>query len=213
MWYWPSLTLTDYEREYVRMYKSDEWPGVLRRAYNLQLASEAQPANNIPAPKLIDKYQIGRRSRIFAITFSGNPDCWRLSVSNTNGTQYTIPAPRSQQFPIVTSLVAGSYYNALALSSIPNPINAGPLPGNPVNFTDSIGYSPELNATAFSHFQSFPWMIEPNWVCQPNESIFFTGTPIPPNFVLDGGDGPEEFTMPILLNITVYAWEFPGMGK
>ena len=92
--YWPRLQLTDYEKQYVGIYAEPDAragggkPGVLRRCYRLQLASAAQRDKNIPAIKTIDQIQISRRARIFAMTFSGNTDAWRLSVRNTNGTLY-----------------------------------------------------------------------------------------------------------------------------
>lgn len=204
MWFWPNLQLTEYEKKYVRMYKEDKFPGVLRRVYNLQLASEAQTENNIPAARLIDKYQVARRSRIFAISFSGNPDAWRLKVTNSNGTLYTNPAPRSQQFPIVTSLVAGSYYNALA---------QGGMGLTPLFQEGTVSIGPSLNPSAqfMTNTQSFPWIIEPNWVCQPNESIIFEGTKIATVWHLEGeADLDDELRS--VLNISVYAWEFPGMS-
>lgn len=204
MWFWPSIQLTEYERLTNRLYKTNEYPGVLRRAYTLQLASEAQPENNIPIATTIAKYQVARRTRVFAITFSGNTDQWRLKVSNTNGTLYTIPAQRSQQYPVVTSLIAGSYYNALATGG-----NTGPMTYEAE--TDSIGPNGDFSAQFLSNFQAFPWQIEPNWVCQPNETITFEGTPIAPEWLIDG-DEPFEDTLRIVLNITVYCWEFPGMS-
>lgn len=187
------------------MYKDDKKPGVLRRAYNIQLANQAQPNENIPAIKLIDKYQIARRSRIFAITFSGNTDAYRLSVSNTNGTVYTNPAPRSQQFPVVSSIVAGSYYNALSTGGMIAPF----VPGA---YTDSIGPNPNLSNQFMSTTQVFPWIIEPNWVCQPNESIIFQGYDICPQYFFNG-DPSLTAVLPTVLNITIYSWEFPCMGK
>lgn len=205
MWFWPKLTLTDYEKKFVAMYKDDKKPGVLRRVYNIQLANQAQAADNIPAVKLIDKYQIARRSRIFGITFSGNTDCWRLSVANTNGTVYTNPAPRSQQFPVVSSIVPGTYYNALSTGGMIAPF----IPGA---YTDSIGPNPNLSNQFSSTAQVFPWTIEPNWVCQPNESIIFQGFDIGPQYKF-GTMEPLTAYLPIVLNISIFAWEFPCMNK
>lgn len=200
MWFWPKLQLTDYEKKHVGIYKTDKKPGVLRRAYRMQLASQAQPTKGIPAVKLLDKIQIARRSRVFAVTFSGNLGAWRLAVTNTNGTIYTNPAPRSQQFPIVSSLVAGSFYNSLALGgAIPPVIALQPTNG----VSDSLQLGPLLDTT-----QSFPWIIEPNWVLQPNETLLFQGVSVFPDVTVE-----QIYTMPTVLNIVVYAWEYPGMSK
>lgn len=209
MWYWPKLQLTDYEKQHVGIYKTDTKPGVLRRSYQLQLASIAQPDNNIPTIKTIDKYQIARRSRIFAITFSGNIDMWRLSVSNTNGTQYTNPSQRSQAFPVVSSLIAGSYYNALSVGG------AGLFSTPSLQYlgqSDSVGPNQDFSYQFSSKVQMFPWIIEPNWVCQPNETIIFQGVDIAPTWFI-AGESDEEIKLRTVLNITVYSWEFPGMSK
>jgi hypothetical protein len=77
--------------------------------------------------------------------------------------------------------------------------------------TDSIGPNGDFSSQFLSNAQSFPWLIEPNWVCQPNETIIFEGTSIAPVWLIDG-DTPFEDTLRIVLNISVYCWEFPGMS-
>ncbi len=138
------------------------------------------------------------------MTFTGNIDGWRLSVRNTNGTLYTNATPRTNKFPVVTSLIAGSYANAAALGGVPLPFSylipvasqsIGPALQSPVGL-------PILQNVA-----SFPWIIEPNWVCQPNETIIFEGEDISPTY-----DGAEvDFKAAQILNISFYAWEFPSM--
>ena len=212
MWFWPNIQLTEYEKKFVSMYKASGKPGVLRRVYRVQLASQAQPDNNIPAVALTGKIQIARRSRIFGMTFTGNLDGWRLSVRNTNGTLYTNPTPRTNLFPVVSSLVAGSYANAAALGGLTQPLSYTPL-----GATQSVG--PTLGpynfgfqvANSFPVRSNFPWLIEPNWVCQPNETIIFEGTDISPTWVIPG-DLPVTFRVPQVLNIAFYAWEFPKMS-
>lgn len=203
MWFWPNLKLTKFEKLTNRLYKEDGYPGVLRRVYTVQLASVAQPENNIPIATNIGRYQVARRTRVWGITFSGNTDQWRIKVSNTNGTLYTIPSQRSQQFPVVSSLVAGSFYNALSTGGM-----------NPLMYqaeTDSVGANGDFSSSFLSTMQSFPWLIEPNWVCQPNETIIFEGTSIAPTWTIDG-DEPFTGVLRTVLNISVYAWEFPGMS-
>jgi hypothetical protein len=210
MWYWPSLKLTDYEKQYVQMYKTPNGkPGVLRRVYRLQLATQIDQANNIPAVQTIAKIQIGRRSRIFGITFTGSLDGWRLSIKNSNGTLYTNPTPRTNLFPIVSSIIAGSQNNALAMGSAITPyiLTPGPVPQ-----TQSFGAAGEFNNLTVQTRQNFPWLIEPNWVCQPNETIIFEGFDASPTYGIIG-EGTTTFKLNQILNIAFYAWEFPGMGK
>ncbi len=205
MWFWPNLQLTEYEKQFVGMYKSKDKPGVLRRIYEVQLASQAIPDANIPAVALTAKIQIARRSRIFAMTFSGNTDGWRLSVRNTNGTLYTMPTPRTNKFPVVSSLIAGSYANAASMGGVPQPLSLFGL-----TLAQSVG--PAINNQALLPFMqstsNFPWQIEPNWVCQPNETIVFEGQDISPTYAF--GEGGEAKAAQIL-NISFYAWEFPKM--
>jgi len=204
MWFWPSLQLTDYEKQYVAMYKTKDKPGVLRRVYQVQLASQAVPDSNIPAVVTTTKIQIARRSRVFAMTFTGNLDGWRLSVRNTNGTLYTNRTPRTNKAPIVTSLISGSYHNAASLGGAPLPLTEVPIE------TQSIGLAINL-ATTQSSMQmvaNFPWQIEPNWVCQPNETIIFEGEDISPEYSVPG-EG--IIKIPQVLNISFFAWEFPKM--
>ncbi len=223
MWYWPDCVLTDYERKFVSLYKDGKKPGVLRRSYFIQLATPAQPSQNIPAIKTIDKIQIARRSRVFAITFSGNLDSWRLSVKNSNGTTYTNPTPRTNQPPVVTSLIAGSMLNAAALGY--NPVVGSPtqLPlyntaasgGAGFPYTQSYGtfYGGPSTLQPLGMRQNFPWLIEPNWVCQPNETIIFEGADISPTYIDQTTPPGTNVKLNQVLNIAFYTWEFPGMGK
>ena len=213
--YWPALRLTDYEKQFVDVYTQLDSqgrvvkPGVLRRCYTLTLASQEQRAKNIPGIATIAQVQISRRARILGMTFTGNTDAWRLSVRNSNGTTYTNPTARGQKFPVVSSLIAGSYYNAAALGGKIEPLAYN----HASNITDAIGPNPGFTSQFIAGQQSFPWLIEPNWVCQPNETIIFQGEDISPTWgFTQDANGPTSSTkLPVVLRITVFAWEFPGM--
>lgn len=216
---WPRLQLTDYEKQYVGIYAEPDAragggkPGVLRRCYPLQLANKDQRTKNIPGVKTINQIQISRRARVFAITFSGNTDAWRLSVRNTNGTMYTNPTPRGQKFPVVSSLIVGSYYNALALGGRTPPLRLN----NAYSVTEAIGPNVGMEAkdNVLQGMQSMPWIIEPNWICQPNETIIFEGTDVSPQYEDPSGQTTIPMTgaiYPTVLNISLYVWEFPGMS-
>lgn len=219
MWFWPNCVLTEYERKFVSLYKDGKKPGVLRRVYRLQLATPAQPDQNIPAVVTTDKIQIARRSRVFAITFSGNLDSWRLSIKNTNGTQYTNPTPRTNKPPIVSSLIAGSMYSAAAMgydvSSGIQPFFGGTT-GYQLIQSYGAAYGPidgqESVSLVTQNRQNFPWLIEPNWVLQPNESLIFEGQDASPTYTVPG-DIETTARLNQILNIAFYAWEFPGMGR
>src|SRR5882672_1225969 len=122
MFAWPSLELTEYERKFVRIYRTKDKPGVLNRRYKITLNSIALPDQNLPQVTLSGNIQIARRSRIYALTFVGNMDRWRLNISNASGTQYTNKSPRGQLDPIVSSMVPGMYANALSLGGLVPPL-------------------------------------------------------------------------------------------
>lgn len=229
MWYWPSLTLTDYERKFVSTYKDGKKPGVLRRMYPLQLANQAQPDQNIPAISTVAKIQIARRSRVFAITFGGNLDSWRLTVKNSNGTVYTNPTPRTNSPPIVSSLIAGNVHSAASFGVDPaaTPKAALGLPytaeaNEETYITKSYGAAlgpldlvNTLGAIGQSRM-NFPWLIEPNWVLQPNETIIFEGIDASPVYLVDTtatGGSEQKIRLKQVLNICFFTWEFPGMGR
>ena len=200
MFTWPNLELSDYERKFVRIYKDGNKPGVLRRTYKVVLNSPAQPNKNLPVEQLGGQIQIARRSRVFALTFSGNTDSWRLKITNASGTTYTVQDPRQHQDPIVSSMVPGNTSNAVSLGGL-----ATPLTG-----LNSDGVGPDLQD--FNIFQDqnqpFPLLLDPNWVLMPNETLIFNGTPIPVSVVINK----QTVVPPLTLTISIHVWEFPVMG-
>lgn len=203
MFAWPTLELTDYEREYVRIYKTGKYPGVLNRRYKITLNSQAAPEKNLPTITLSGQIQIARRSRVYGLTFSGNTDRWRLGISNASGTQFTNKSPRGQLDPVVTSMVPGNIHNALSLGGLVPPLTpAATSPGiGPAMQTAGIKF-------ALQGSQPYPLLLDPNWVLLPNETLIFAGTPIPISYL----DGEDVINPNLVLTIGVHVWEFPGMG-
>lgn len=196
MFAWPTLELTDYELKYVRYYKqpkldsngnitNETWPGVLKRVYTTTLYNQNIAAiprfNN--GPVFEKSVIISRRARVFGITFSGDTSAWFLSIETASGEKYT-NAPC-----LVSSMCAGSYFNANANVSSPVIPIAGALPFD-------LLYAGE---------ESFGIMIEPNYQLLPNEALIFKGSLAAGVSAVD----PNPFTQ---LTIGVHAWEFPGMG-
>jgi len=224
MWAWPDLVLTDYERKYVRIYKTTEtengkkktYPGVLRRVYKLVLNNRAavNTNKNLPMEKTSGQVQIARRSRVFALSFSGNIDAWRLQITNASGTTYTTktsrPSPAGTPFanqkldPMVSAMLPSNLFNAESMGNLAtNPYVGGFSPG----IGPDIGLLPfVLGKTAPS-----PMLIDPNWLLLPNETLIFNGTPVP--FSVDPGTEEPPFDLPLTLTIGVHVWEFPGMGR
>lgn len=204
MFTWPNLELTDYERKFVRIYKTKDKPGVLKRVYKARLNDTADPDRNLPRIQLSDQIQISRRSRIFGLCFSGDVGSWRLQVTNASGTTYTVKTPRTQQDPVVSSLFPGTNFNALSLGGLVPPITLG------TDQSPSIGpnYLGQVNSALLGGLQSFPLIVEPNWVLLPNETLIFNGTPLPVEVEL----GKDQEFPPLILEIAIHVWEFPGMG-
>jgi hypothetical protein len=205
MWAWPNLVLTDYEKQFVRIYKSAKYPGVLKRVYKITLNDFADLDQRLPVIQLGDQIQIARRSRVFGLTFAGNLDSWRLQITNASGTLYTVRTPRTGLDPVVSSLVPSTMHNALAIDSFPSP--PGMILGSQ---SDAIGPYPQ-QAPAFmgGQHQPAPLLIDPNWLLLPNETLIFNGTPLPVNYPdVEAGNTPA----PLILHIGIHVWEFPKMG-
>lgn len=196
--FWPTLELTDYERKFVRIYKTAQKPGVLNRVYKVTLNSPAQPTKNLPVEKLSGQIQISRRSRVYGLTFTGNIERWRLQVTNASGTLYTLNTPRTQRPPLVTSLIASSSYNADSLGGLVPPLTGA----------ISLGIGPAFQTGYLSVQQPFPLLIDPNWLLMPNETLIFNGTPVPITLLNDQ----DVISPPLVLTVAVHVWEFPAMG-
>lgn len=203
MFPWPALELTEYERKFVRIYKTGKLPGVLNRRYKVTLNSQAAPDQNLPVITLGGQIQIARRSRVYALTFTGNLDRWRLNISNASGTQYTNKSPRGQLDPIVSSMVPGMYANALSLGGLVPPLPAGNSPG----IGPAISFI--TNGVTVIGQQPFPLLIEPNWLLMPNETLIFTGTPLEVHVTTEGQ---QDINPMLTLTICAHVWEFPVMG-
>ena len=189
---WPKLELTDYERKFVRPYKTNKFPGVLRRTYERSISNSTQvPMREGLQPS--EQVQISRRSRVLGITFSGGLSATRLQITNASGTLYNVKDPRTGNFPYVTSLIGSSPYMQGSTLGRKQPptlqgTNEGTLVQNNVYLSGEHG----------------TLMIDPNWVLTPNETLIFNG---------DWSDLDALDPVPtIVLNITIHVWEFPRMG-
>lgn len=191
---WPEIDLTEYERLFVRTYKTRAtkngkeviMPGVLKRTYTRTLI-------NIPdgsfffAPKFEESVKISRRARIFAIVFAGDVSAWSIRLQNSAGTLFTInTSPNSDNRMLVASMITGSNYNIFAQVGTP-----------PTNFN----IPPALNMQEGS--QSFPMYVEPNWDLQQNDTFIINGVCHYPST----GEG----AIRSVLSMTLHLWEFPGM--
>lgn len=200
MFNWPHCELTDYERKYVRLYKEGDYPGVLRRTYEIFMNTVADPLTpGLEDVKLKGTLQISRRSRVFGLGFAGRLGSWRLQIETASGEQMFPKSQQSDGYPVVSSLIAGSSWNALSALG-DQPIIAG-LETPATNLVSSFWGSETQG----------PMLIEPNWELAPNESLIFWGTPIDNEPTTEF---PMTGTAQKLLAIAVHVWEFPGMdGK
>ncbi len=187
MFQWPSIELTDWERKFVRPYSTEvrnprtgamsRLPGVLKRVYPLLLSNDT--AIGLPSGPI----QISRRSRVFGLMFSGDISHTRLGITNASGTTYIIPDARTGLFPPVSAMIAASPY----------------MDGSKLGvYPDSLGLGEPTSVNQMVH----PFLIDPNWILMPNETLIFNGT-----FDVDSG------TASRIMRIGVHVWEFPGMGN
>jgi hypothetical protein len=199
MFTWPTLELTEYERRWVRTYKEGPYPGVLRRAYEVFFNTVADPLTpGLEAVKLQGSVQIARRSRVFGLSFAGNLGSWRLQIETASGEQMT---PRSNDgYPIVSSMIAGSCWNAL--SALGDQVMIAQVNADGVQ-----------NSLFFGSSTEGPLLIDPNWELSPNETLRFIGTPFDNQLSAQYPPDPPAVAQK-MLSIAVHVWEFPGMdGK
>lgn len=197
MFTWPTIELTEYERKYVRTYKDGKTPGVLRRTYEVFLNSVADSLTpGLEQIKLKGQIQIARRARVFALGFAGNLGSWRLDIRTASGELMTPQSTQSDGPPVVSSMLAGASWNALAAVGDQSTVI---IPGAP----------PAVNMMGNATFG--PLLLDPNWELSPNETLIFTGTPIE-NQLVFGAEFTAQDIAQKLLSIAVHVWEFPGMS-
>jgi hypothetical protein len=178
---WPEVDLTDYERKFVRTYKTENYPGVLKRVYQAQLYTAISQEPLFTQPRFSDQLQISRRSRIFGLLFTGDIDAWELQITNASGTLYTLGDVINAAPPVVSSMVPGTFYNRRA----------------------NIGAPPNPNDTQIQ-MVSYPLLIEPNWVLLPNETLIFNGA------LTGSAAGDEQNTYMLSIGIHVWEFPKMG---
>jgi hypothetical protein len=138
--FWPRCQLTPDESKVVSLYFDPEKRRtVIRRTYNGFLvldATQRQPTFS---------FQIARRSRVFALTASGDIPQFRIQLQSSSGEQYF------PDFVSASNIFGG--YNQLPRSAI--------YP----NFTQVLGMP----------FTLAPFVMEPNIILAPNENLNLIG--------------------------------------
>lgn len=203
MFYWPHLELTEYEKLFVGRYsellpvlgpdkkpiidpatgRPRMWrkPGVLRRTYRVILNNTI--ILNVPEYAQIHlEGALQIARRSRVLGLSFSGDAHAWRLRiNTASGEEYTPRLAGGTYPVVSAMVPGTSWN--------------------ITSTDMAGPSPLVFDGAVDAMQiawmGLPLIIEPNWELVPNESLFFTGEPLT--------------TDPILLEIAVHVWEFPGM--
>jgi hypothetical protein len=152
------------------------------------------PVANVPGleiAKLEGAIQIARRSRIFALTFSGDVQCWRLGMATASGETFT-PRFAGGTDPMVSALVPGTMWHALATE----------MQGPQALILPAAGGEGTAAAPQYA-VNILPLIIDPNWELSPNEQLIFRGSPVRAAFM--------DPTQVLMLEIGVHAWEFPNM--
>lgn len=178
--YWPRLRLTPEESQYSIPYDDpgDKRQRVLRRIYYGQLNF------NTTIRQDTETFQISRRSRVFGLTASGDIDLVEIQIQDVTGEQFTtdfIPLSAllgGGNIDPNTALIFSPFYDAANLA---NPgFNTGFVQGQVSSYV--------------------PFIIEPNIVLAPNQTLTFNGRLINPNITQD-----------VHVSFNTHVWEFPGM--
>lgn len=190
MFFWPHLELTEYEKRFVAAYSTPAVPasgrnpaipgkpGVLRRMYKVLLNNTEHPGvTGLEDIHLTGGVQISRASRVFALTFSGDINSWRIKMFLASGTEFT-PKLQGGTYPMVCTLSPAASWNIAA----------------------TVANAPTFNETfeQFAYMQ-LPMLVEPNWELDQNETLMF--------------DVEAQTENPIILEVGVHVWEFPGMTR
>jgi hypothetical protein len=142
--YWPRLRLTPEEAKHVGKYTDTrvgkKKPGVMRSMY---------PGTLIVSPQMrtpIYQFAIATRSRVFAITFAGDWNCFQLQISDSAGEVF-------QMTPLTTAHF-GTGPNTLPFGTFGSPPVAGPV---------FPGYTPA------------PCIFDPNILLLSNQTLSIAG--------------------------------------
>lgn len=175
---WPRFRLTPDEAKFSIKYEdpSKNQKEVLRRFY----AGELNFSSTVRQDK--ETFQISRRSRVVAITASGDTHLVEIQISDITGEQYTTG------FIPFSNLLCGWNVDPRGAAGVNNPVLPAVTPGY---FT---------SVTGGNNFYLSPYVFEPNVVLAPNQTLTIDGRPIDPTI-----------TDPIHVSLMFHVVEFPGM--
>jgi hypothetical protein len=180
---WPSLELTDEERQYVAHYGNPKKPGVLRRTYTARLIQSTVATG----PQSQNTQQVnfsGRRVRVFGLTFSGDIQAWKLTIRNPAGTLYTTEAAS-------VPAMLGYQEDLTTFAMVPQWRFTGVQPGDYLSIVAPA-----------------PLLFDPNIIIEGTDSLIFQGTLGQP--WIDAANGQPYRAV---LNICVHCWEFPEFPR
>lgn len=175
---WPRFRLTPEEAKYCQKYEdpSKAKQRVLRRMY----AGELNITSTIRQDT--ETFQISRRSRVMALTASGDVHSIEIQIIDSSGEQYT-----TDFIPISTLLCGSSWDLRSVLFYNGSYTNGRHSPGLNTGFTGTMGYYT-------------PYVFEPCIVLAPNQTLSFNARMVDPSI-----------TGPVHVDLTLHVWEFPGM--
>jgi hypothetical protein len=158
--YWPRFQLTPNEAKYNSIYEepSSNRNAVLRRIYAGEL--------NLNTTRREDQETIqnSRRSRVFALTASGDTNQFEVNIADITGEQYTVG------FIPLSNLIGGPVYD----------------PRGAIAFNPTLGTGGLATGTVFAGATTYiPYVFEPSVVLAPNQTLTVTGRPINPEITDD----------------------------
>ena len=172
--YWPRLRITPEEHKYNSIYEDPTRTQyhVLRRIYPGELNFTSIIRQDT------ETLQVSRRCRVFAFTASGDINLVEIKMSDISGEQYTTG------FVPLANLLGGPAYDPRGAAFF-----------NPA-FTASPGVA---TGVVYDSFMALPFVIEPNIVLAPNQTLTVDARPINP-----------EIVEPIHVDFNFHIWEFPN---
>lgn len=180
---WPELELTADERQWCDYYASADKPGVLRRCQQVTLVFSTFPGEeNVQSVKFASS---GRRTRVFALTFSGDTFWWGIRLTADAGETFITPT---------SGPGAATFARIRALQGIA-----------PMSETVGGGES-NLDGTVTNQQVAEPLIFDPNIVLEGTQEIRVDG-----EVFGDPLAGTESGRT--LIHVGFHYWEFPDYPR
>lgn len=184
--WWPQLELEPDEREWCGIYAEEGLPGVLPRQWPCTLIGSSIASENVLRQTVNFS---GRRTRIYAMTASGDIAAWRIKVTSQAGEQYITGTDTSPGGAPVATLLGLEHTMWAAESQVDQ------------NAADGIAYLISPGGQ--------PLLFDPNLVIEGVQGLVIEGE-LSPRF---GAAAQPQTDWRAVLNLCWWVWEFPEFPR